>query len=120
MKHYTTIEQSKKLLKLGLNSESADMHYLDGKPGILSYQEAMSVKSKYIHSGVDVMPCWSLEALLEAIPQENCTWALREEKSIDIQLPNEEEKWTGICDSYLDAAYNIVVWLLENDYIKKN
>lgn len=48
---YTNIEQSKKLLKLGLSLESADMIF-DG----VGY-----VKSP------NTLPCWSIGALLEVL-----------------------------------------------------
>lgn len=69
MKSYTNLEQSKKLLEI-LPLESADMFwYKDAvtkkdKPFVMNYSEVPKNKSMYY------TPCWSLAALLDAIPQE--------------------------------------------------
>ena len=127
MQHYTTIEQSKKLVELGLSPDTADMFY----------SRRPTKKSKYgvfpdfkpegrleVFTKVD-LPCWSLGALLEVMPE------------IDNQLPSLRKYKNYYCVVYSDnvtrlgdnqwqngktpaeAAYNMVVWLLENGYIDK-
>ncbi len=83
MKSYTDLEQSKKLAKI-LSLESADSHYvrnthdfmgnsIDGK---WSHPKYGNPNSKYAHyvvqnfSNYETIPCWSLTALLDIIPQE--------------------------------------------------
>jgi hypothetical protein len=69
MKAYTDIEQSKKLAEF-LPLESADMFwYRDAvttevNPRIMNYTQVPKLQSMYYS------PCWSLTALLNAIPQE--------------------------------------------------
>lgn len=64
----TSIEQSKKLLELGLDAESADCVYLVGGKGPYISQ---SWKEKYRTGLFDLqyIPCWSLAALIEEIPE---------------------------------------------------
>lgn len=141
MKHYTSIEQSKKLLELGLNPESADMCY--SYYGNSKYNPTIAYKGQQwflcqIRNSLhDDIPCWSLGALLEVMPIIK--------KGIDEYLPyfiKGSEIWKGKIQSFwycsyallddsntelitfknstkIEAAYNMVVWLLENNYIKK-
>lgn len=67
MKAYTSLEQSKKLIEI-LPIESADMCYLSkDNRGIEFFEEA--VVSDGTREDNDI-PCWSLAALLNVIPQE--------------------------------------------------
>lgn len=87
MKSYTDIEQSKKLSEI-LPHESADMHYsnasIEGinyvdeyRVGVRDYNTAIKILSEYITSPSfkevsgrwSLVPCWSLAALLEQIPE---------------------------------------------------
>jgi len=126
MQHYTTIEQSKKLLELGLNTETADMCYP------MLYNRAIDGGGKRISNHAELYkpigedkPCWSLGALMELMPK------------IDNQLPSLRKYKNYYCVVYSDnvtrlgdnqwqngktpteAAYNMIVWLIENGYIKK-
>ena len=86
MKGYTTIEQSKKLLSLGLDPSTADMYYkyvlpksdkLHHVPDVGEPTNALSWYNKgYTLNGRKeplelkdfCIPCWSLTALLELMP----------------------------------------------------
>ena len=134
MQHYTTIEQSEKLVELGLNPETADMYYFcDPTPaGSVMYPTLIFVE-KHIHSRLPEydkgdIPCWSLGALLELMPKiqedendggccpvlckgwNNGQWHCLYRSSIRIT------KWY---DNLIDAAFEMVCWLLKNGYIKK-
>lgn len=82
------------------------------------------------------LPCWSLGALLEVMPP----YLFEFERGIDLNIyrnlngkgwhvsymPNNDEsmqkdKFRQITNggTPIEAAYNMVVWLLENGYIKK-
>lgn len=132
MIHYTSIEQSKHLIELGLNPNTADMYYFVADS--LEKQET----NYAIRCGTPIVktdiPCWSLGALLEVMP-----------KSITDEY--DSKGWLGMCALYdpswrwivyytnddidspalheeqgktlLEATYNMVCWLLENDYINK-
>jgi len=78
MKSYTDLEQSKKLAKI-LPIESADMTYCAITEGM---REKMTIKNWEVNVGLDIaikktlfsyingymIPCWSLAALLDALP----------------------------------------------------
>lgn len=66
MKAYTDLEQSQKLAKI-LPRESADVHYervyFEGKQSNWFVKLGLPIKSD------DIIPCWSLAALLDVIPK---------------------------------------------------
>ena len=122
--NYTTIEQSKKLLELGLSPETADMlweqHFFE-----IPYVTVKPYTTKGRSIGSHILPCWSLEALLELLRSYNdCN-------SLSI-FSNRSQKWQITISYYdviwkdheeininlLEASYNTVIWLLENGYIK--
>ena len=126
----TTIKQSKKLLELGLSPESADMCYLSEE----------SLVPKVIYNGMaffdskeerltNTIPCWSLGALLELMPKKIKKddvklpfhlFQFKDTWGVQYGYPNETEYAVLIENKTpLEAAYNMVVWLLENNYIKK-
>lgn len=132
MKHYTTIEQSKKLVELGLNPDTADMKWYYWKDEIdapkvptLGFDKA--VLESYKNTQAVYLPCWSLGALLEVLKtRKDCTfitihsgyslkWILN---TSYYELANWKEKET-IEETLIDTVYNTIVWLLENGYIKK-
>ena len=136
MKHYTTIEQSKKLIELGLSAESADMEYIAQYGSDDEYFEPAVFK---IETEIDsdypepvTLPCWSLGALLEVMP----LYLYDEDDDFYMMaLDHNSNGWNvsyGGEDEYdfirfadeggktpIEAAYNMVVWLLENGYIEK-
>lgn len=81
MKAYTDLEQSKKLAEI-LPLKSADMHYnnvsIKGinyvdeyRAELMGYNNAIKVLSKYaINPLFEVIPCWSLSALLDILESE--------------------------------------------------
>jgi len=71
MKSYTDLEQSKKLAEI-LPLESADMHYatwtiLDGE-FIVSPNQGNTIEDLQEDYGDQIIPCWSLAALLSVLP----------------------------------------------------
>ena len=71
MKNYTDIEQSRKLAEI-LPLESADMHYstltiLDDD-FIVSPNQGSTVENLIEEYGNQIIPCWSLAALLDVLP----------------------------------------------------
>ena len=68
---FTSLEQSKVLAKI-LPLESADMHYatwtiLDGE-FIVSQNQGSTIKDLQEDYGNQIIPCWSLAALLNVLP----------------------------------------------------
>lgn len=121
----TSIEQSKHLLELGLDSKTADMVYrcLPGpKEGMEQYIQLVPDK-EYFETDI---PAWSLSALLELIPNTGFD-------GIELNnYNNGRSTWTAIfnwkaeitpiriADNPLDAVYELVVQLIEKGYIKQN
>ena len=66
MKSYTDLQQSKKLAEI-LSLESADMCYSNDGTAIKIDANSYNVRKK-MWQDVEVIPCWSLAALLELIP----------------------------------------------------
>lgn len=118
----TTIEQSKKLLNLGLDPSTADMHYLFFKdtghivnkaPFITTGDE---VKEDVLFTYID---CWSLTALLKLIP----LYALEQTTDGKVFIVSEigqYSKCSVAWDSPVDAAFEMVCWLIEQKHIKVN
>ena len=121
--NYTSIEQSKKLLELGLSPESADMHYLivpDKQLEMLHTGCDLRVMQEVNKEDKIFIPCWSVGALLEIIPQCHIHTPYPDENdyvcwSTHSDLIDKED----LGKSAIEALYNMVVWLLENNYINK-
>lgn len=116
----TTIEQSQKLIELGIDRNTADMCWQNNIFPIGFNDE-------------DAVPAWSLSALLKLMPKGisikadefsgyryNLEWAFANDNSlryvsdnkkclIDIYSDHDDE-WKG----YIDIAFEMICWLLEN------
>lgn len=123
----TSIEQSKRLIELGIDVNSADMVYHKELNGTYNLRVVDNVL-KY-----DI-PAWSLSALLELMP----SYLFEFERGIDLNLypsinrkvwlcsymPNVVEnmktdkfKQVTHADSLVDAVYDMIIWLKENNYL---
>ena len=127
--YYTNIKQSKKLIELGLNSETAYMVYrMEFNPYdnvyVLNeeYTELLKFSSDFLQEDV---PCWSLGALLGMMPifdeqnatLECCTDETGKVFSYNIEYQNIKN--IGYYKTSIETAYNMIIWLLENNYFKK-
>lgn len=129
----TSIEQSKKLIELGIDITTADMYYytvngdLYKTPNIIESEDDLYVDEKSI-------PAWSLSALLELMPP----YLFEFERGIDLTIypnlngkgwhcsymPNtienmKNDKFRQITNGNdsIDAAFEMIVWLKENKKI---
>ena len=117
----TTIQQSKHLLELGLDPKTADMCLC--KTAHDTWFSCAYTPSKY---DAHTVPAWSLSALLEVMPNndywEICLWQYKDQRwqcvFDDVEFSNGETK-AFVADTPIDAAYEMVCWLLENNLIKK-
>jgi hypothetical protein len=122
-------------MELGLSPDTADMcypHFI--RHGANTYDEIPEIAEEIDYPYE--MPCWSLGALLDVMPP----YLFEFERGIDLNIycnlngkgwhvsymPNniesmQKDKFRQITngETPIDAAYNMVVWLLENGYIKK-
>lgn len=108
MKAYTSLEQSKKLVELGLDPSTADMHYYSfrRKDDVIVWTPEIGETSKY-----DI-PCWSLAALLDILKYPSLTQ--------DVENKWFIMDWTGAYpkskydfDNPVDACYEMIMRLHE-------
>ena len=110
----TSIEQSKKLLSLGLDPSTADMHYED-------CTETFKLHASPSEYGYEYnIPAWSLAALLELMPLYNgrtprLAWCKGLYNCFYYQGYS-----IGNPNSLVDAAFEMVCWLIEQGHIKVN
>ena len=103
----TSIEQSKKLIELGLDVNTADMYYTSehSTPSIMT--GAKSDYSSYV-------PAWSLSALLELMPN----FTLNGFGNGQFNCRDERADTYALVDTCpLDAAFEMICWLKENGKI---
>ena len=100
----TSLEQSKKLIELGIDVSTADMLY-----NVLgeSYVRHDTPIDKY-HT-----PAWSLSALLKLIPK----FSLEKDISNNAGYQLYYNYDTTYYDDPIDAAFEMVCWLKENKKI---
>ena len=134
--NYTSIEQSKKLLELGLKAETADMTYFAITEGernkmvIKDWKAEIGLNSAitnnlFSYRNGYVIPCWSVGTLLELISSiriededipRTMLWVTYDGWSIDWKISNIYYNESG--KTPIEACYNMIVWLLQNNYIK--
>lgn len=129
----TTIEQSKKLIELGIDVYTADMYWWNCHGFKLSaspYTE--EVKKGFETHCLECIPAWSLSALLEFIPPYlgefsegidfgfgkamNGKWYSAHYLQY-LQDGNMKSVKTVTGDTAVDAAFEMICWLLENKKI---
>ena len=137
--NYTSIEQSKKLVELGLKPESVDMCYLQDVvecKGCIPWRYAWYKYPVLIGDKPEEdipepisLPCWSVGSLFELIP-ENIL--IKGEASYKFEFKKNgggygciycgprlvADSIATIGSTPIEAAYNMVVYLLENKYIQ--
>lgn len=118
MKACTDLPQSKKLAEI-LPIESADMHYsswtiLEDGEYILSPNNGETIKSMQEDYGNQVIPAWSLSALLEVIRNHDRHELYLYEGGYYFECG---EFMTESYFNPIDAAFEMVVWLKENKHI---
>ena len=143
MKAYTDIEQSKKLAKI-LLLESSDHHYVrkvcdfrgnsvDGEWSCPKYGNINSKYANYIvqnFTSYEIIPCWSLTALLELLPNEILPdkASINDEKYYLVFKKNTVEykgpaTWDGQksisseASNLIDACYEMILNLHERKII---
>lgn len=123
----TSIEQSKKLIELGLDVNTADMFW----DTLFAKKPEAHIDNHHLIDEYDDeyrFPAWSLTALLDLMPKIHGerpkldTGRIQTEKYY-VEYPYHEstkDDWysTKLCDSAVDAAFEMVVWLFENGLIK--
>ena len=107
-KQSTDFVQSNQLVKLGLNPKTADFEWV-----------------KYDKNGRRIVPAWSVDAMLKAMPAEigefrlqlvphDGSWICRYE----FNAVHQTYQQAGVGDTPVDAVYEMLCWLLENGVVK--
>lgn len=117
IKSYTDLEQSKKLAEI-LSLESADQVWeriaIAGAnlnvPEVLQYRHNGDMPFQY-YSGIGI-PCWSLTALLNAIPSS--TLDSSDSHHYRIRCNERYSEWY---DNSIDACYNMILKLHEQNIL---
>ena len=123
----TSIEQSKKLLELGIDVNTADMRYSPLNPDIPWVWVGKPLIEK------DAIPAWSLTALLELIPKDEnivsdldfghyddmCNYVAEWCINYVDMSEGEENPTIKLCSSEnpLDAVFDMICWLKESKII---
>ena len=129
----TSIEQSKRLLELGLDAETADMYW--------EYNTLKLMCNDYDPNIVQHVPAWSLSALVDVMPSSLLLYPDATEEGVKAgkypssnliastegylrkrfdglyQYRYDGIKTVGDCRYPIDAAYRMMVWLLEEGKI---
>jgi hypothetical protein len=118
IRSYTTIEQSRKLADI-MSLESADMHFstwtiVESGEFIVSQNQGSTIKSLQEDYGAQIIPCWSLAALLKYLSE------IKPQIYTPILFPSEG-KWIlqfveyghgnvceVSCDNLVDACVTII------------
>lgn len=126
---YTTIEQSKALVNLGLDEKIADMYYQQTEDAVGCWE--VHIGKKDAQNEFPQIPCWSAEALLEVLPdevyidEEDDTGYLTILKEDDTYIVSYDSKERDDIPNYIhsmgddlaDVLFKIVEWLLTNKLI---
>ena len=106
----TSIEQSKKLLELGIDVNTADMFYRDN---------GIDVKLMWEHNAPKVeSPCWSLSALLDIVPSKTGTASIliRDSRTGKYKCVHGSI-FSNSYEESVDAVFEMICHLKENGKI---
>lgn len=112
--NYTNIEQSKRLLELGLSPDTADSFWMNAK---LKHVESSKIPfffdDNYHRPIWDFdLPCWSVGRLFELIPDESSL-----NKSDKVYWCGYQFYQTKDYDTPIDALIELMIYLLDNKLI---
>lgn len=99
----TSIEQSERLIELGLDVNTADMYnvpYFGSDECRYCISQPMTAPN--------CSPAWSLAALLKLMPNFNIF-----KRTIECKIETTNHSIDKACEP-IDAAFEMVCWLLEN------
>lgn len=105
----TSIEQSKRLVKLGIDVKTADMYY-PNRVGIDNYALPIEWKNGLSLLSQEI-PAWSLTALMNLLDDKA---GLAKEYGLWYCYDNGKSHCTKHYENQIDAAFEMIVWLLEN------
>ena len=124
----TTREQSERLLALGLRKETADMFYAAIHNGtkVVGYRISPDYNDEHFEIFTDDIPAWSLNRLIEMIPEyiilsgQGYYISIREH-CVKYVLDGSESNYIGVWSGYTlyDKLINCIEWLIKEGYFNK-
>lgn len=111
----TDIDQSKKLIELGIDINTADMLWT--YDFMVNDINGLNVISEQLKPEENDIPAWSLTALLKLMPK--CIISTPNPLSTNYCYRNIEFDMECYADNPVDAAFEILVWLKENNLKEK-
>lgn len=125
----TDLEQSKKLLELGIDADTADMHWEsisddDHRLGLFTVKETKESLERMQYSlkttfNVKLSPAWSLSALMNFLPKGGFV-LVKDSVNEKYHLYTKEYIPTGNCissEKLVDAVFEMIVYLKEIKFI---
>ena len=116
----TTVEQSKKLLELGLKPETADMSYLEIDGSLICI--ISSEDDKYIPYD-DYTPAWSLHRLILLCPNTGVLTitegSVEYEGLINYQVEEEDGFFSRQGNDIYGNLLDCIEWLIKKGYFPK-
>jgi len=116
---YTSVEQSQRLIGLGLDVDTADLYYIFRR----NSEPRLALFASNIPEGMlNNLPAWSLSALINQLPQfitaENTDYCLMMTSDrIVYWNPNKDNLFETTQDNLLDAVVETLAWLIEKGEI---
>lgn len=116
----TDVNQSQKLIELGIDIGTADMLWT--YDFMVNDINGLNVISEQLKPEENDIPAWSLTSLLGLMPTDDKKdeYYVDTESHSDYHIVNYSNCWNGWIhseyseESLLDAAFKMVVWLKEN------
>lgn len=112
----TTIEQSRELVRLGLDPKTADMNWFGNEEIVVEYTlELLPYKKRSVHH--HCLPAWSLPGLLELMPKPDLYRV-----SADLWVCAtffKEGSIRGYGETAIDAACDVITKMFERGCLKK-
>lgn len=134
-----SIEQAKHLHELGLDMSDAALCWyqsiVDEKWGVTSISDALrdTLKGNEPHVTTNIIPTYTLQEVLDKLPQEIITYYTPYSLYVDYQemrisysfvdregMSSLEPTFGFTADTLLDAAYNMLCWVIENGYLEED
>jgi hypothetical protein len=109
----TSLEQSQKLIELGIGTKTADMYHAPDANIIVAEPYITKAGDKtFIPAYKGAIPAWSLSALLGLIPN----WTMDKTDKVNLTC-NPYYHCESCYEDLVDAAFEMICWLKKEEYI---
>lgn len=120
-----SIEQMQKLKDLGIDTKDASLCWVCDSEG--NYSLSLHDEYCYEMAFMNPVPAFTLQDMLEKIPSRLgkkgkyffSLHKIDEDIHLEYSSPIGDHALCAFCGSELDAAFDMLVWLAKNGYLKK-